>query len=256
MGNINGALDWMINKVGRVTYSMTYRNGPNSYDCSSAVYNALNAGGWNFRIGNTETQFHDLTTQGWGEVPRRADGGYDARAGDIFVWGDRGYSAGAGGHTGFFINADDIVHCNYGHNGMSINNHDQIWALNGYPTCTLYRYYGTPEAKNQNQEVFKVDPSADAPHWIVEPGDTLTKIAKYYNNEGGVQAIAKYNGIVNENLIHVGQKIFIPGPLEWIVDPGDTWERIDDYYGYARGYTRRRNPGKSLTPGTVLSIWS
>ena len=35
----------MSDRVGKVTYSMDYRNGPNSYDCSSAVYYALMAGG-------------------------------------------------------------------------------------------------------------------------------------------------------------------------------------------------------------------
>ncbi|WP_276567614.1 peptidoglycan amidohydrolase family protein, partial [Streptococcus ruminantium] len=39
------SIRWMMDRVGRVTYSMDYRNGPDSYDCSSAVYYALTAGG-------------------------------------------------------------------------------------------------------------------------------------------------------------------------------------------------------------------
>lgn len=34
-------IQWMNERKGKVTYSMTNRYGPNSYDCSSAVYYAL-----------------------------------------------------------------------------------------------------------------------------------------------------------------------------------------------------------------------
>lgn len=43
--NLETSIRWMSDRVGKVTYSMDYRNGPNSYDCSSAVYYALMAGG-------------------------------------------------------------------------------------------------------------------------------------------------------------------------------------------------------------------
>lgn len=31
-------IKWMQDRLGKVTYSMTRRLGPNSYDCSSAVF--------------------------------------------------------------------------------------------------------------------------------------------------------------------------------------------------------------------------
>lgn len=258
MSNVEAAINWMLAKRGKITYSMAYRNGPASYDCSSSVYFALNASGWNFpHIGNTESMFNDLVAQGWYELPRRADGGYDAQRGDIFIWGRRGYSSGAFGHTGIFLDADNIVHCNFGYNGMSVNNHDVIWAANRRPYCTIFRYKGHAPAAAPSVPVntFK-NPDANAPRWHVEAGDTLAKISNYYfGNTKHVAAIAKYNAIPNENAINVGQTIYIPGPLKWIVDPGDTWEKIDNYYGYGHGWTKSRNPGKSLTPGTVLSIW-
>lgn len=43
--NLETSIRWMSDRVGKVSYSMDYRNGPNSYDCSSAVYYALMAGG-------------------------------------------------------------------------------------------------------------------------------------------------------------------------------------------------------------------
>ncbi len=32
--NIETAIRWMTDRVGRVKYSMNYRNGPNFFDCS------------------------------------------------------------------------------------------------------------------------------------------------------------------------------------------------------------------------------
>ncbi len=43
--NIETAIRWMTDRVGRVTYSMDFRNGPNSFDCSSSVYYALMSAG-------------------------------------------------------------------------------------------------------------------------------------------------------------------------------------------------------------------
>lgn len=50
-------------------------------------------------------------------------------------------------------------------------------------------------------------------HWIVDPGDTLSKIAAYYLGDGSNANVAKmaaYNGIKNVNAISVGQKIWAP----------------------------------------------
>lgn len=263
MSNVEAAIAWMNSKRGNVTYSMAYRNGPRSYDCSSAVYFALQSAGFRVsRIGNTETMFVDLPAMGWKELPKNAFGGYDAKRGDIFIWGRRGASAGAFGHTGFFVDPDNIVHCNYGYNGMSVNNHDVIWNANGRPVCTIYRYEGAKmsSVRVNDASTYK-NPDANAPRWHVERGDTVSKISiHYYGNTDRVRDIAKYNGLANENAINFGQTLYIPGPLKWVVEEhevrnGLTWEQIDDHYGYAHGWTKSRNPGKSLTVGTVLNIW-
>lgn len=94
------------------------------------------------------------------------------------------------------------------------------------------------------------------PHWVVQPGDTLNKIATYYGIPGSAARIAKYNRIGDPNRIKPGQKIYIPGPLAWVVDPGDTWGKIDAYYGYAPGAVKSRNPGvRDLKVGQVLKVW-
>ncbi len=44
--NIEQMIKWMTNREGKVTYSMTNRLGPKSYDCSSAVFFSMIAGGF------------------------------------------------------------------------------------------------------------------------------------------------------------------------------------------------------------------
>ncbi|HFI0029478.1 TPA: peptidoglycan amidohydrolase family protein [Streptococcus suis] len=137
--NIETALRWMSDRKGRVTYSMDYRNGPNSFDCSSSVYYALmSAGaisaGWAV---NTEYMHDWLIKNNYQLIAENVD--WDAKRGDVFIWGKRGQSAGAGGHTGIFIDSDNIIHCNYARNGITVDNYNQTAAASGWMYCYVYR---------------------------------------------------------------------------------------------------------------------
>lgn len=154
MPDINKMINWMMERKGKVTYSMNARLGPASYDCSSAVYFALIAGGFlpPGNMGNTDSLFGDLEASGWQKVVLNSKGYYDVKRGDIFIWGDRGASGGAAGHTGIFTDdKDTIIHCNYGYNGISVNDHDAIWGYNGKPSVTIYRYVGKSDNKPQDK---------------------------------------------------------------------------------------------------------
>jgi hypothetical protein len=147
MPSIDNALKWMTDKIGRVTYSMTDRNGPNTYDCSSSVYHALIAGEFfppAIWIGNTDSLFGDLEKRGWVALTPDATGNYPTQRGDVFIWGTRGQSTGGFGHTGMFVDADNVVHCSYGYNGMAISNHDWLYSIQSeHPPVTFYHYVGT-----------------------------------------------------------------------------------------------------------------
>lgn len=88
-------------------------------DCSSAVYRAMKHGGFiphSTDNGNTETLF---ALGRRGRVLRQIaekDIGY----GDIFVAGVPGRSLGAGGHTGFILDKNTIIHCNWADRGVSV----------------------------------------------------------------------------------------------------------------------------------------
>lgn len=123
MGNIEKSLKWMSDhhrSKGNYPYSMIRRYGNPGFDCSSAVYYALIAGGFlpkGYRIGNTETLYKEPCLK---EISYK-----DVRRGDIFIQGVQGKTLGAGGHTGFFTRKGEIIHCNYTNNGISTNNENE-----------------------------------------------------------------------------------------------------------------------------------
>ena len=144
---IEKALAWFYARKGRVFYSMENRNGPDSYDCSSSVYHALKEAGLlpaSYWIGNTDTLFDALEKNGWVRLSEDANGEADTQRGDIFIWGIRGNSGGALGHTGMFTDADNVINCRY-QAGIVIDNHDWLWSASGYPPYAFYRYVGKPQ---------------------------------------------------------------------------------------------------------------
>lgn len=141
-------IEWFTQRQGRVSYSMNYRNGPSSYDCSSSIYHALIYTGIlpaGFRIGNTETEFVDLPKFGFQRIEADINGYIPTQRGDIFIWGKQGYTNGADGHTGVFIDQNNIIHCAYAYNGIHIDNHDRLAEINNTQYLTIFRYTGKPQ---------------------------------------------------------------------------------------------------------------
>lgn len=138
-------IEWFQQRQGRVSYSMINRNGASSYDCSSSIYHALIYAGIlpaGFRIGNTETEFIDLPKFGFQRIEADSNGYIPTQRGDIFIWGKQGYTNGAGGHTGIYLDSDNIIHCSYGYNGIHTDNHDWLAGINGVQDLTIFRYTG------------------------------------------------------------------------------------------------------------------
>lgn len=170
--NIDEGIAWMQARKGQVTYSMDYRNGPDSYDCSSSIYYALlSAGavsaGWAV---NTEYEHDWLIKNGYELIAENTP--WDAQRGDIFIWGRKGYSSGAGGHTGMFIDSDNIIHCNWPYDGISVNDHDERWLYAGRPYYYVYRL--TDEGK-QAAEPKRGWQKDDTGFWYVRANGTYPK---------------------------------------------------------------------------------
>ncbi|HEQ6135738.1 TPA: glucosaminidase domain-containing protein, partial [Streptococcus pyogenes] len=137
----------------RVSYSMDCRNGPDSYDCSSAICSALiYAGasnpGW---LLNTEYMHDWLVQNGFELIADNED--WDSQRADIAIWGFRGQSAGAGGHVVMFIDADNIIHCNYANNNITIDNYNQTAAASGWMYSYVYRYTGAKAQPATNKSI-------------------------------------------------------------------------------------------------------
>ncbi|HEP1785999.1 TPA: glucosaminidase domain-containing protein [Streptococcus suis] len=145
--NLETSIRWMSDRVGKVSYSMDYRNGPNSYDCSSAVYYALMAGGaisagWAV---NTEYMHDWLIRNGYVLVAENKP--FNAQRHDVFIWGKRGYSSGEGGHAGIFVDNVNIIHCNFKRNGITIDDYNKVSRGMYY---YLYRPANQPSISNKS----------------------------------------------------------------------------------------------------------
>ena len=170
--NIENAIAWMKARQGQVSYSMEYRDGPDSYDCSSSVYYALRSAGASSAGWAVNTEYmHDwLIKNGYELIAENTE--CVAQRGDIFIWGKRGASAGAFGHTGMFIDSDNIIHCNYAYNGISINNHDERWYYAGQPYFYIYRL---TNLNAQPEKVKKGWQEDDSGYWYARANGSYPK---------------------------------------------------------------------------------
>ena len=216
-------IEWFQQRQGRVSYSMDYRNGPNSYDCSSAVYHALIYAGilpQGFRIGNTETEFVDLPKFGFQRIEADANGYIPTQRGDIFIWGKQGYTNGAGGHTGIYLDNDNIIHCAYAFNGIHTNNHDKLAEVNNTQYFTIFRYTGQPQ-------------NAPAPQPQPEVIDDVINIGSHFK-------IAKSMRVAEVNIHEDRRELKIDElcprgftweengvPADWVVKVDDDGYKID-----------------------------
>lgn len=178
--NIENAIAWMRARQGQVSYSMEDRDGPDSYDCSSSVYYALrsagaSSAGWAV---NTEYEHDWLIKNGYELISENQP--WDAKRGDIFIWGRRGYSSGAGGHTGMFVDSDNIIHCNYARNGITVNDHDDIWYSAGQPYFYAYRLTNQNAQPEEPKKGWQSDDKGD---WYARANGSYPKSEFEYIEE-------------------------------------------------------------------------
>lgn len=129
--NTETAIRWMTDRQGRVTYSMDQRTGPTSYDCSSSICYALMSAGashvaWPV---TTESAHAWLLANGYYLAFENQD--WNMERGDVIIWGPKGRSVGAGGHMLMALDADNVIHCTYAVNGITVNNYNQLYGWQG-----------------------------------------------------------------------------------------------------------------------------
>lgn len=178
--NIEKGIAWMEARKGQVYYSMEERDGDDSYDCSSSMYYALRSAGASSAGWAVNTEYmHDwLVKNGYELITENTP--WDAKRGDIFIWGRRGYSSGAGGHTGMFVDSNNIIHCNYRYNGITVNDHDDIWLYAGRPYYYVYRLTNPDAQPVEAKRGWQKD---DTGYWYARANGTYPKAEFEYIEE-------------------------------------------------------------------------
>lgn len=189
--SIENMISWMTSKEGRVNYSMISRLGPNSYDCSSAVFFAMIAGGFlpAGSMGNTETLFAMN-----GTVLKKISRA-EVRRGDIFIAGTPGASHGSEGHTGIFLSNKSFIHCSYYWNGIHTDNHDSYMSTR--LTHHFYRIVASGNADvNTDNSVQMIKLAIDG-QW----GPLVTlRLQEYYNTTRDKVISHQYKQKFNQNI--------------------------------------------------------
>ena len=163
MIDINKAIDYMYQLKNRgITYSMSgSRIGTDgTADCSGAVYISLVKGGakpHSYPV-NTESEHAWLIANGFELIAFNKE--WNMQRGDVLIFGLKGQSAGAGGHTAIAVDHNNVIHCNYAHNGVSVNPETTMpYSMGWY----VYRYKGATQQPTQQEK-----PQPTGINWISE----------------------------------------------------------------------------------------
>lgn len=208
--DVDGAITWFENRIGKVTYSMSDRTGPTSYDCSSSIYFALTDNGASQTDGNTpvstETEHDWLLANGYEKIYEGKwssnDEMDDLQEGDIFIWGTKGDSSGSDGHTGMFTSSKEIIHCSASNNGIQTDTYKTYKAsASDHGTVYIYRLKdgGDGEDNLCSDEETSDDTvdgtgtvPADATSWGYRPSELIDSLKQYVHNPE--DAGLAYNG--------------------------------------------------------------
>ena len=132
-----------------VKYSMNgSRTGADgTADCSGFVYTCLTSGGvkpmsW---VPNTDSMHSWLESNGYKLVTH--NGSWNAKQGDVTIFGLKGLSGGANGHVILWLNGSEFIHCTYKNaynNGVYIEPESNApYNMGNWYT---YRYMGSVES--------------------------------------------------------------------------------------------------------------
>ena len=183
MIDINKAIDYMYKLKNRgITYSMNgSRIGTDgTADCSGAVYISLVKGGakpHSYPV-NTESEHAWLIANGFDLIAFNKS--WNMQRGDVLIFGLKGQSAGAGGHTAIAVDHNNVIHCNYAHNGVTVNPESTMPYNMGW---YVYRY---KDVKPNPQPQAKPQPTGI--HWISEKWHFVTNTPIYLRTAPTVQS--------------------------------------------------------------------
>lgn len=225
--NLDTAIDYMYQLKNRgITYSMSgSRIGTDgTADCSGAVYISLVKGGakpYSYPV-NTESEHAWLIANGFDLIAFNKS--WNMQRGDVLIFGLKGQSAGAGGHTAIAVDHNNVIHCNYTHNGVTINPETTMPYNMGWYVYRLDQQASTSQPKPNNQP----QPQPTGIHWISEKWHFTTGTPIYLRTAPDVKA----------------PEIALLGTGSYVKY---------DAYGYKDGYVWLRQPRANGTYGYLAS---
>lgn len=142
--NMETAISYMESLKARgITYSMygSRTGSDGTGDCSGTIYQALRNGGasnagW---VLNTDSMHNWLKSNGFKRIADQTE--WNAKRGDITIFGKEGASGGAAGHVVMWVSNTHFIHCNYGKNGVTVDSEASMMSLYQMMWYT-YRYEG------------------------------------------------------------------------------------------------------------------
>lgn len=192
MIDMNKAIHFGQTMVGKISYSMYGSRycTDGTCDCSGFVYRMLREGGGsNFGyIPSTETLHSYLIQNGFTLIAENKS--WNMQKGDVVIWGKKGYSSGANGHTGICIDNQNWLECTAWKNlGCTIQNHDNRLAMNSYPYWYVYRLKNQAPSKPKPKPVQKTHDQLVAESPVKTVGGYAGKL-EYFNVQGN-QLVAR-----------------------------------------------------------------
>lgn len=186
--DLNKVMQEGRNCVGKFRYSMfgSRTGADGTADCSGFVYRCVQAGGGKGYpiVPSTETLHDYLGQNGFKLISENRE--WNMQAGDIVIWGKKGQSAGAGGHTGICLDGQNWVECTAWKDlGVTIQNHDARYAMNGNPYFYVYRYQGASKP---------VAPSKPKSH------DEAVRDSKPKKENGSIAKLDYFNGFGKDKI--------------------------------------------------------
>ena len=234
--NIETGLAVVQKFVNNCYYSMYgsryYTDG--TCDCSGSVYRILReSGGFNYGyIPSTETLHDYLLKLGYEKIAENTD--FPMQRGDVIIWGRKGYSAGAGGHTGVALDNQNWIECTGWKMTTIIANHDQRWVMAGCPYFYAYRL------KNQGGNTPKPNPAPT-------PQPTGTKNGIAIDNVSKEQAVKMVQRIQTKYAWTL-----LRDQVKRVLQPNKVYTLIvtcDSKWKYEHAINRLKQEFKSYYPG-------
>ena len=240
--DIDKTIAFLKSKIGHVTYSMygsrNFSDG--TCDCSGAVYTGLVQGGFApmSYIPSTETLHAWLIGNGCQLIAENTE--WQMQKGDIVIWGRKGYSAGAGGHTGICIDGQNWLECTAWRDlGETIQNHDARWAMNDQPYFYVYRYTGTTNSKPvQASNVSISAPKANVSYGLhLLGGSWLDEVTNFGSGDNGFAGLPNHqHDLLYIRVDHGSVKYRVhtvkSGWLPWVTK-GDRTDTVNGCAGIA-----------------------